>query len=47
MRKQKREEQAKRTLVVILRVSTFVNEIKWFEKTRLQESLLLSELLME
>ena len=45
LRKQNREQGAKRTVVVMLQVSTFVNEIKKFERTqRLQESLLLSEL---
>ena len=47
LREQKHEQGAKRTVVVILLVSTCVNEIKNFEGTRLQESILLSELLME
>ena len=47
LREQKCEQEAKRTVVVMLRVSTCVNEIKNFERTQLAESLLLSELLME
>ena len=48
MREQKREQGAKRTVVVMLQVSMCVNEIKNFERTQqLQESLLLSELLTE
>ena len=48
LREQKREQGAKRTVVVMLWVSTCVNEIKSFQRTqRLQESLLLSELLTE
>ena len=47
MKEQKREEQAKRAVVVMLQESMCVNEIKWFERTWLSESLLLSELLTE
>ena len=47
LREQKREEGAKRTVVVMLQVSTCVNEIKNFERTRLGESLLLCEFLTE
>ena len=47
LREQKREQGAKRTVVVMLQVSTLVNEIKNFERTQLQEILLLSELLTE
>ena len=41
------EQGAKRTVVVMLQVSTCVNEIKCFLRTRLQESLYFSELLTE
>ena len=47
MREQKREQGAKRTVVVMLQVSMCVNEIKSFERTQLQDILLLSELLPE
>ena len=47
LREQKHEQGAKRTVVVMLQVSTCVNEIMNFERTRLEVSLLLSELLME
>ena len=47
LREQKREQGAKRTVVVMLQVSTCVNEIKNFERTQISKSLLLSELLTE
>ena len=48
LRKQRCEEEGtKRTVVVMLRVSTFVNEKNNFERTRLGESLLLCEFLTE
>ena len=47
LRQQKCEEGAKRTVVVLLQVSTSVNEIKNFERTQLAENFLLSWLLMQ
>ena len=43
LREQKHEQGAKRTVVVMLQVSTCVNEIKNFERTQRSKSLLLSE----
>ena len=47
LEKQKHGEGAKRTVLLMLQVSTCMNEIKDFERTQVAESLLLSELLTE